>query len=123
MRNVNMAIEIKVPTLPESVTDATVAKWYCKVGDTIERDQNLVDLETDKVMLEVPAPSAGVILELKVNEGDTVNAEQVLAVLEERAKLEKSVAPEKEEKPQPTEKSASYKEPGPSARRAAAEQN
>ena len=56
-----MPIEIKVPLLPESVADAVVAKWYKKVGDSVARDENLVDLETDKVMLEVPAPKSGVI--------------------------------------------------------------
>ena len=78
-----MSIEIKVPTLPESVTDATVAKWYKKVGDAITRDENLVDLETDKVMLEVPAPVSGVIAELRVAEGDVVEAAHVIAVVEE----------------------------------------
>ena len=56
-----MAIEIKVPVLPESVTDATVVKWYKKAGDAVARDEHLLDLETDKVMLEVPAPAAGVL--------------------------------------------------------------
>src|SRR3990167_4229445 len=66
-----MTIEIKVPMLPESVTDATIAKWYKKVGDTIARDENLVDLETDKVMLEVPAPKAGEMLAV-IKEGSGV---------------------------------------------------
>ncbi|MEE4329365.1 MAG: biotin/lipoyl-containing protein, partial [Wenzhouxiangella sp.] len=51
-----MSIEVKVPNLPESVSDATIAKWHKKPGDHIRRDENLVDLETDKVVLEVPAP-------------------------------------------------------------------
>ena len=76
-----MSIEIKVPTLPESVTDATVAKWYKKPGDAVARDENLIDLETDKVMLEVPAPSSGVLQEIKVKEGEVVTADQLLAVL------------------------------------------
>ncbi len=76
-----MSIEIKVPTLPESVTDATVAKWYKKPGDAVTRDENLIDLETDKVMLEVPAPSSGVLQEVKVQEGEIVTADQLLAVL------------------------------------------
>lgn len=78
-----MSIEIKVPTLPESVTDATVAKWYKQVGDTIERDENLVDLETDKVMLEVPAPKSGVLTKVNVEEGAIVTAGQVLAMIDE----------------------------------------
>ena len=78
-----MSVEIKVPTLPESVTDATVAKWYKKVGDAIARDENLVDLETDKVMLEVPAPQSGVIQKILVQEGQTVTADTLLAIIAE----------------------------------------
>lgn len=78
-----MTIEIKVPGLPESVTDATIAKWYKKVGDTIARDENLVDLETDKVMLEVPAPRAGVIEQIVAVEGAVVTAGQLLAIIRE----------------------------------------
>ena len=77
-----MSIEVKVPQLPESVEDATVATWHKRPGDRVRRDENLVDLETDKVMLEVPAPAAGVLGEARVNEGDVVKAGQVVAVLE-----------------------------------------
>lgn len=87
-----MTIEIKVPTLPESVTDATVAKWYKKPGDKIERDENLVDLETDKVMLEVPAPHAGTIENIVADEGSIVKPEEVLAVIQEALIGEKSAA-------------------------------
>lgn len=80
-----MTIEIKVPTLPESVSDATVAKWYKKEGDSIKRDENLVDLETDKVMLEVPAPQDGVIEKIIVKEGTSVKTGEVIAVLREGA--------------------------------------
>lgn len=76
-------IEIKVPILPESVTDATVVKWYKKESDSIFRDENLVDLETDKVMLEVPAPKDGIIKNIKVKEGVVVKANEILAILEE----------------------------------------
>ena len=55
-----MSIEVKVPVLPESVADATVATWHKKVGDHVTRDENILDLETDKVVLEVPAPADGV---------------------------------------------------------------
>ncbi len=55
-----MTIEVKVPVLPESVADATISAWHKKPGDFVKRDENLVDLETDKVVLEVPAPSDGV---------------------------------------------------------------
>lgn len=78
-----MTIEIKVPSLPESVADALVAKWYKTVGEVIGRDQNLVDLETDKIMLEVPSPREGVVKEVFFKEGSTVTAGQVLAIIEE----------------------------------------
>jgi 2-oxoglutarate dehydrogenase E2 component (dihydrolipoamide succinyltransferase) len=78
-----MSIEIKVPPLPESVTDATLVAWHKKAGDSVTRDENLVDLETDKVVLEVPAPASGVIQEIKVADGETVVAGDVLAVLVE----------------------------------------
>src|SRR5687768_7156821 len=77
-----MSIEVKVPQLPESVTDATLVSWHKQPGDSVGRDENLVDLETDKVMLEVPAPSSGVIKELRVQNGATVTSGQVLAILE-----------------------------------------
>jgi 2-oxoglutarate dehydrogenase E2 component (dihydrolipoamide succinyltransferase) len=76
-----MSIEIKVPQLPESVSDATLVAWHKKAGDTVARDENLVDLETDKVVLEVPAPAAGVLQEIKIQDGATVTAGEVLAVL------------------------------------------
>ncbi len=64
-----MSTEIKVPKLPESVADATVVSWHKKPGDAVARDENLADLETDKVVLEVPAPVAGVLKEIKVPAG------------------------------------------------------
>ncbi len=78
-----MTIEIKVPVLPESVADATVATWHVKPGDAVKRDQNLVDIETDKVVLEVVAPADGVMGDILHAEGDTVLGEQVIAKLEE----------------------------------------
>ena len=80
-----MTIEVKVPVLPESVEDATIATWHKKAGDTIRRDENLVDLETDKVVLEVPAPVDGTVTELKAEEGDTVHSDDLIAVIEEGA--------------------------------------
>lgn len=77
-----MSIEIKVPVLPESVSDATIATWHKKVGDTVRRDENLVDLETDKVVLEVPSTVDGVLKEIKFNVGDTVNSQQVIGIVE-----------------------------------------
>lgn len=73
------AVEIKVPVLPESVADATIATWHVKPGEAISRDQNLVDIETDKVVLEVVAPADGMLSEILAEEGATVNGEQVIA--------------------------------------------
>jgi len=80
-----MSIEIRVPALPESVADATVLTWHKKPGDAVATDENLVDLETDKVVLEVPAPQAGVLSEIRFQEGDTVQADDVLALIGEGA--------------------------------------
>jgi 2-oxoglutarate dehydrogenase E2 component (dihydrolipoamide succinyltransferase) len=80
-----MTIEVRVPQLPESVADATLVSWHKKPGDAVARDENLVDLETDKVVLEVPAPVAGVLKEIKLTDGATVTSGQVLAVIDEGA--------------------------------------
>jgi 2-oxoglutarate dehydrogenase E2 component (dihydrolipoamide succinyltransferase) len=77
-----MSTEVRVPTLPESVSDATVLTWHKKPGEAIARDENLVDLETDKVVLEVPSPVAGVLTEAKVDEGAVVTADELLAIVE-----------------------------------------
>ena len=77
-----MTIEVRVPQLPESVADATLVTWHKKPGDAVARDENLADLETDKVVLEVPAPVAGVLRELKVDAGATVTSGALLAILE-----------------------------------------
>jgi 2-oxoglutarate dehydrogenase E2 component (dihydrolipoamide succinyltransferase) len=80
-----MTTEVRVPQLPESVADATLVAWHKKVGDTVARDENLADLETDKVVLEVPAPAAGVIKSLDQDAGKSVTSGQLLAVIEEQA--------------------------------------
>src|SRR3954447_15084344 len=78
-----MTTKIKVPQLPESVADATLVAWHKQPGDTVSRDENLADLETDKVVLEVPAPLNGVIKEIRIQSGTTVTSGQVLAVIDE----------------------------------------
>ena len=78
-----MTIEVRVPQLPESVADATLVSWHKKPGDSVVRDENLVDLETDKVVLEVPAPVAGILKEIKLTDGTTVTSGQLLAVIDE----------------------------------------
>ena len=78
-----MSTEIRVPQLPESIADATLVAWHKQPGDAIARDENLADLETDKVVLEVPAPANGVVREIKVQSGAVVTSGQLLAVIEE----------------------------------------
>ncbi|MGO9718784.1 MAG: 2-oxoglutarate dehydrogenase complex dihydrolipoyllysine-residue succinyltransferase [Steroidobacteraceae bacterium] len=80
-----MTIEVRVPQLPESVADATLVAWHKRPGDAVARDENLVDLETDKVVLEVPAPAAGVLKEITLTDGTTVTSGQLLALIEEHA--------------------------------------
>src|SRR5580704_14517175 len=78
-----MTTEIRVPQLPESVADAVIVAWHKQPGDAIRRDENLADLETDKVVLEVPAPMNGVMREIAAAAGTTVTSGQLLAVIEE----------------------------------------
>ncbi len=80
-----MTTEIRVPQLPESIADATLVAWHKQPGDAIARDENLADLETDKVVLEVPAPANGVVREIRVQSGTVVRSGQVLALIEEGA--------------------------------------
>src|SRR3984885_6481268 len=80
-----MSIEIRVPALPESIADATLVAWHKQPGEGFKRDENLPDLETDKVVLEVPAPADGVMGEQKFPVGATVTAGQLLAVITEGA--------------------------------------
>lgn len=77
-----MSIELRVPQLPESVSDATILNWHKQPGDAVQQDESLVDLETDKVVLEVPAPQAGILKEIRCNDGETVQAEDILGILE-----------------------------------------
>lgn len=92
-----MSIEIKVPVLPESVADATIATWHVKPGEAVTRDQNLVDIETDKVVLEVVAPEDGSISEFLAQEGDTVLGEQVIATFVPGAVVGQEVTKEQAE--------------------------
>ncbi|HNG49930.1 MAG TPA: biotin/lipoyl-binding protein, partial [Plasticicumulans sp.] len=76
-----MSVEVRVPNLPESVADATLVNWHKKPGDAVKRDENLVDLETDKVVLEVPAPTDGVLGEILQADGSTVKAGDLIATI------------------------------------------
>ena len=88
-------MELIVPTLGESITEATVSKWLKKVGDSFEADEPLVEIETDKITVEVPAPSAGSISEIKVEEGADVNIGGVLALLGDKKSTNGSAKTEK----------------------------
>jgi len=127
-----MSTEIKVPKLPESVADATLVTWHKKPGDAVARDENLADLETDKVVLEVPAPVAGVLKEIKVAAGTTVTSDQLLAIVEAGATAAAAPAaaaatkPAAAKAPAAAPAAASAPAPstgksGPAARRVAAE--
>ena len=92
-----MSVDIKVPSLGESVTEATIARWYKSIGDSVSIDEPLLELETDKVTLEVPAPVSGQLTDIKVKDGDTVEVGAILGAIAEGA-----VAAEKAPDPQPT---------------------
>ena len=98
-----MSIEIRVPQLPESVSDASIAAWVVKQGDWVDEEDNLLELETDKVVLEVPAPASGIVTEMKVQQGDTVVAGDLLGVIDETASQETPAATEKANKPDSTD--------------------
>jgi 2-oxoglutarate dehydrogenase E2 component (dihydrolipoamide succinyltransferase) len=97
-----MATEIRVPTLGESVTEATIGRWFKHAGDAVAADEPLVELETDKVTIEVPAPTAGVLAEILVKDGDTVAPGALLGQINEGAAAAKSAAPPKADAPKPS---------------------
>jgi 2-oxoglutarate dehydrogenase E2 component (dihydrolipoamide succinyltransferase) len=121
-----MSIEVKVPVLPESVADATVAVWHKKPGDSIRRDENLLDLETDKVVLEVPSPVDGVLGKIIRDSGETVTSGELLGVVEEGAVAEVAEEPEQSAQAAVAEETVSAEsetaKPSPSAKRLADEE-
>src|SRR5690242_19500891 len=86
-----MSIEIKVPAMGESVTEATVARWFKREGDAVKRDEQLLELETDKVTVEVPAPADGMLESISVKDGDTVQVGALLGAIAEGAAGKPSV--------------------------------
>src|SRR5205809_6398503 len=109
-----MQVEVKVPQLSESVSEATLVAWRKKAGEAVKRDENLIDIETDKVVLELPAPVDGVLAKIIRNDGDSVTSGEVIAVLDTDAKASvapAAAAPEKKEaapaKAEPAAKAAS----------------
>lgn len=111
-----MTIEIKVPTLPESVADATIVTWHKKPGDAVQRDENLVDLETDKVVLEIPAPEDGVLEKIIKDVGSVVKANEILGTLKAGVATKSA-----KQEISSTQKTTTTPDLGPAARRAAAE--
>ncbi|HZW13603.1 MAG TPA: 2-oxoglutarate dehydrogenase complex dihydrolipoyllysine-residue succinyltransferase [Noviherbaspirillum sp.] len=110
-------IEVKVPQLSESVAEATLLQWHKKVGEAVARDENLIDIETDKVVLELPAPDAGVIVEVIKGDGSTVVAGEVIAKLDTEATAGAVAAPAAAAAPAPAPAAAA---PAPAASSAAA---
>ena len=121
-----MTIEIKVPQLPESVSDATLVAWHKSVGEGVSRDENLVDLETDKVVLEVPSPVDGVVGRIVRDSGETVISGELLGVIEE-GEVEAAEAPPSEAEKAPVAEESVASTPdatklSPAARRVAEEE-
>ncbi|MFN3401362.1 MAG: biotin/lipoyl-containing protein, partial [Ferrovibrio sp.] len=81
-----MLIEVKVPQLSESVAEATLVSWHKHVGDAVQRDENLIDIETDKVILELPAPESGVLVEVLKGNGESVTSGELIARIDTEAK-------------------------------------
>jgi 2-oxoglutarate dehydrogenase E2 component (dihydrolipoamide succinyltransferase) len=96
-----MLIEVKVPVLPESITEATLISWHKHAGDPVRRDENLIDIETDKVVLELPAPDNGVLKEIRKQDGATVGAQEVIAVIDTDAKAPATAGTAPAAKPAP----------------------
>src|SRR5271170_6123199 len=107
--------EIRVPTLGESVTEATIGKWFKKAGDFVAVDEPLVELETDKVTIEVPASAAGVLSDVAVKEGDTVAVGALLGAIKEGASAAPSKSPEKPAEPAAQAAAAVPPKPAPAA--------
>src|SRR5215510_10117342 len=109
-----MRVEVRVPQLPESVAEATLVSWHKKVGEAVRRDENLIDIETDKVVLELPAPQDGVLAQVLKEDGATVLGQDVVAVIDTEAKP--SVA---SSKTAPQESKPAAAEPATTAKAAA----
>src|ERR1041384_7763601 len=88
-----MLVEVKVPQLSESVSEATLLSWHKQAGEYVKRDENLIDIETDKVVLELPAPESGVLTNIAKPDGSTVGSNEVIATIETEAKPQAAAAP------------------------------
>ena len=122
-----MSVEVVMPQMGESITEGTVSKWLKQIGDTIEKDEPLLEISTDKVDAEVPAPGVGILLEIRANEGETVEVGSVVGVIgetSEESRVESRESEIEETKPvveQP--KTEPVKEIAQTATASAAEQN
>src|SRR5205809_4742244 len=87
-----MQVEVKVPQLSESISEATLVAWRKKAGEAVKRDENLIDIETDKVVLELPAPVDGVLAKIVKNDGDSVTSGEIIAMIDTDAKVAASAA-------------------------------
>ncbi len=105
-------VEVKVPVLSESVAEATLGSWHKKEGDFVQRDENLIDIETDKVILETPAPEAGVLVSIKKTNGATVASQEVIAIIDTSKQADKN-APVAEAKDAPASSPADVKAAAP----------
>src|SRR5689334_17590865 len=121
-----MEVEVKVPQLSESVSEATLVSWRKKAGEAVKRDENLIDVETDKVVLELPAPTDGVLARIVKKDGESVTSGEVIAVIDTEGKATAAAAPAKSEKaaataPVASAPPAAQSSASPSARKIAAE--
>src|SRR5687767_13589886 len=113
-----MIVEVKVPQLSESVSEATLLDWYKKEGEPVKRDENLIDIETDKVVLELPAPADGVLVKIIKNARDAVGSGEVIAQIDTEGKASSAAAPKKEPAPEKAKAAAPVM---PAAQKIAAE--
>src|SRR5436305_9913281 len=124
-----MSIEIKVPAMGESVTEATIARWLKREGEAVRQDEPLVELETDKVNIEVPSPAAGVLEHIEIQQGGTVAVGAVLGQVAEGAAASEPVVPKfaaagkEKAKQTSTAQSIAPPPPPPSVRRIAEEED
>src|SRR5262245_47742903 len=118
-----MLIEVKVPQLSESVAEATLLTWHKKPGEFVKRDENLVDIETDKVVLETPAPDSGVIVKIIKGDGGTVTSNEVIAQIDTEGKAQAAAKTEAKAEARPAAKAAVPAAPAamPAAQKLAAE--
>src|SRR5882762_6418030 len=99
IRGEKMSTEIVMPQMGESIAEGTITRWLKKVGERVERDEPLFEISTDKVDAEIPSPAAGVLTEIKYNEGDTVEVNKVIAVLDGEGTASATPAPSVAEQP------------------------